>query len=188
MVETNSQKSGTAPKKINKRKIVGLVFGSLVVWGVGLSIFFFSKGCTEDAPAIVNLVLEESGKKYVFSNLGTEAVQASLRRNESPSSMHFLELYVDDKLYMPPQEVKDLVNLIAGNCKIHEYREKSCDGYVTNGNEEIFNFVVKNEMTENIGEQIVKSKVVIKRPESRGSLTISWHYPFGKLRISFFLD
>lgn len=171
--ENSGQLKSALPQKKRKKIIWSLIISGLL-WPLGIGIFFASKGCTEDAPAIVNLVLKEDGKTYLFSNLGADAVAASLERNESPTSMHFLKLYVDDKLYIPPADIKEVVNMMAGNYKIHPYKEKSCDGYVTSGDEELFEFSSKNEMTENIGEQIVKSSVIVKRPDARASFKITW--------------
>ena len=58
----------------------------------------------------------------------------------------------DDQLLMEPQQLKNVVSLISGNYVIHDYQEKSIDGYVTEGEHDGYDKKYSSEPTEKIGK------------------------------------
>ncbi|WP_420602937.1 hypothetical protein [Flagellimonas sp.] len=116
---------------------------------------FYMMSTSETSNGVVNLVLKKNNKVYVYSNMGSTIVQSSIAKRESPSTMAFIQMYEeDDKLYIAPNNVKDIVNLLCGNYQIHDYPEKSSDGYVTSGSSTCFESTYVNQTTKNIGEQV----------------------------------
>jgi hypothetical protein len=123
----------------------------------------------------VSFILKKDGKSYLFSRLGTFITKNSLDKNESPpvvTSARIVEK--DGKLYMEPQYIKNIANLISGNYVLHDYQEKSFDGYVTEGEHDVYDKKYANESTAEIGKMASIAHIYLKDIEERREYHISW--------------
>ncbi|MEM9077112.1 MAG: hypothetical protein AAGC43_08735 [Bacteroidota bacterium] len=146
--------------------IIGICW---VFWGI------FSK--TESV--LANLALKEEGNVYVFSLLGTNSVKQQISQNNSPAVMPFIQVFEEDGgLYVQPKDLKEIVNILCGNYRIHEYPEKSFEGYLTTTQLKCMNHFVRNENTTNIGEQIKINELSLSSPVSDSTLAIKWTMNF----------
>ncbi|MEX0315066.1 MAG: hypothetical protein AB3N18_12890 [Allomuricauda sp.] len=126
--------------------------------------------------AIVNLIMEKDSKTYLYSYLGESIVQNNIEKGESPSTFVFAHIYEEDnKLYIAPDKLKEIVSLLCGDYKLYDYREKNADGYVTSGNSLCFETSFKNQSTEKIGEQIRINTVQLVNQHTDKTFTIEWH-------------
>jgi len=134
--------------------------------------------CTDfatDDRKSVRLILKKDGKAYLFSPLGTFITKNKLNKNESPPIVTSTRVVKkDDHLYMEPQHIKDMANLISGNYVIHDHQEKSFDGYVTEGGHDIYDKKYTNESTEKIGEIISTANIHLKNINQTKEHHISW--------------
>lgn len=134
--------------------------------------------CTEfasDDRKSVNLLLKKDSKKYLFSSLGTMITKNSLDKNESPPIVESTRIVVKEgKLYIEPKHLENIVNLISGNYLIHDYPEKSFDGYVTEGKHKVFDKKYGSESTEKIGKMISTANIYISDIEQTKKYHISW--------------
>jgi len=152
-----------------------LIFGSLVCLAIITSIFFNVKGCVSDvSPDVVNLALKKDGNVYLYSVLGSSLVEGKIAQNESPTAMAFLRVFKDEEAYfVEPERMKDLVAVFSDNYIIHNYTERSYEGYVTEKMGDAFDLSSKVESTETIGEQLYKYTVDL-RNENGKKMNIRW--------------
>ncbi len=145
--------------------IIGFIIASSILFPMLL----------ESDSAVVNLVLKKKGKVYVFSKMGTFLAQNSLKKNESPSVVSFMQVFEGDgTIYAAPHSIGDFVNLLCGNYVIHEHKENNQDGYITVGKSNCLSNSIKNENGENIGEQIRINTLELENTHSGESFEISW--------------
>ena len=135
------------------------------------------RGCTSNiSPEPANIVLEKNNKSYVYSSLGTILVKSSIEKKESPAALTCVEVYKDgDEYYVAPNRMKALIDVMADNVEIHEYKEESYEGYVTSGMDEVYSQESKFRSTKTIGEQVTVYSVSIKNKEG-DSLVIEWSF------------
>ncbi|WP_420321457.1 hypothetical protein [Flagellimonas sp.] len=148
----------------------------IFIGGVVFCAFLmFVMGSSETNNSVVNLVLKEGDKTYVYAHLGTQEVQKSIQKDESPTVFPFIQIFEDDgKLYVSPDRLRPIVNLICGNYNIHHYPEKSIDGYVTLDSSSCFESSFKNLSTEKIGEQIRLNTIQLTAAPSEAAFNIRW--------------
>ena len=75
---------------------------------------------------------------------------------------------------MEPQHIENMANLISGNYVIHDYQEKSYDGYVTEGKHKIYDKKYTNESTEKIGKMKSMASIYLNDMDQTKELHISW--------------
>jgi len=123
----------------------------------------------------VHLILKKDGKMYMFSRLGTMITKNKLDKNESPTIVASTGIVKKDgELYTEPRYVENIVNLISGNYVIHDYEEKSFDGYITEGKHEVYNKKYDSESTERIGKMISIANIYLSNIDQTRKYHISW--------------
>lgn len=148
-----------------------IVLGAILF--MGFMVYKMLTSATNNS--VVNLVLQKEGKTFLYSYMNAYVVENSIDKKESPVVFPFLQIFEeDDKLYVAPDKLKDIINLLCGNYQIHEYLEKSTDGYVTSGTIPCFQISSKNQTTEKIGEQIQVYTVKLTHLNSGDSFNIKW--------------
>lgn len=123
----------------------------------------------------VDVILKKDGKVYLFSALGTFITESKLNKNESPpvvASTRIVEK--DNKLFVEPQYVEAMSNLISGNYVLHNHLEKSFDGYVTEGKHKLYDKSYTNKSTEKIGEMNSIANIFLKDINQTREHHISW--------------
>ncbi|WP_136467654.1 hypothetical protein [Flagellimonas onchidii] len=153
-------------------------------WGIYLvlGMVFFSGFMvyrmisSETNNAVVNLVLKKQSKTYVYSHMGEAVVQNSLKKEESPGTFPFIQVFEEDgKLFIAPNKLKEIASLLCGNYEIHNHSEESIDGYVTSSGSACFETSFKNQNTEKIGEQIRVNTVQLLNQQTGKTFDVKWH-------------
>lgn len=134
-----------------------LIFIGLIILGAAVFIIFFSSSDSR----LVNLALQKEGKTYVFSKSGPQITQSAIEKEKSPSVFPFMELLVRKELYISPYKMEELCNLLGGGYTLHEYAEKSYEGYVTTRSQEHYSLTTENQSTEQVGEQLLINTVTL---------------------------
>ena len=156
------------------RKVLALRLIILSVFIIGLCWMFWGMSSNTESVE-VNLVLQEQEKVYLFSLLGTNHVKEYIARQNTPEVMPFVQIFQDGgMLYIQPKDLKEIVNILCGNYRIHEYPEKSFEGYITTTQMKCMNHYVRNENTSQIGEQIKINELSLSSPVSDSTFTIQW--------------
>jgi len=128
-----------------------------------------------DERDMIQLALQKNNKTYLFSSLGTVIVKKSIAKGESPMAIKAISLVeADNQLFVFPEGLENIVQLISGNYVIHDYQEKSFEGYVTKGKDNIYTSTYKNEPSEKIGESILTGNIQIKNSNNSKPLNIAW--------------
>ncbi len=128
-----------------------------------------------DNRKIVNLCLKKGGKKYLMSNYGTGYTKGLLNRKESPSIVPSIWLAErGESLYIDPAYLELVNDFISGNYEIHDYQEKSFDGYITKGRHKVFEAKRSCESTEKVGEMIFVNNNYLTDINQTKRYHISW--------------
>lgn len=150
----------------------GLLVFIILLFSVGAILFSLYMETTN---VVVNLILSQNDKVYVYSKQGTSLVQNSLLKKESPVVFPFMQVFEENgALYVAPENIGDLVNLLCGNYILHDFKEGNQDGYLTYGKSECVSSFMENQSTGNIGEQVRVNALKLTHPESNRIFEISW--------------
>ena len=123
---------------------------------------------------IVNLALKTNDKTYLLTKLNYQIVEAQLKQNKSPVIMPFIPVFKDKgNLYINPINIKEIVELLSGNFTLHNYQEKSYDGYVTLKDVTAYQLSTENKSTEKIGEQLIEYTITLTN-QADERLQILW--------------
>ncbi len=162
------------PQKSAGRK---LVTGIVLVLSLGMGIFFMFNGCAGNiSPEAANMILEKKGKQYLFSALGSTAVKQSIEKGESPAAFTSIQVYKDgDVYYVHPADMEPVVNVMAEEVELHDYKEASYDGYVTGLPAESFELKTHYRSTKTIGQQLIVSELTIRNKQKKSRL-IKWEF------------
>jgi hypothetical protein len=121
------------------------------------------------------LVLKKDGNTYLFSRLGTFITKNNLDKNQSPTIVQSASIVEKNgNLYTEPQHVKNIANLISGNYILHEYQEKTVDGYCTEGTHDIYDKKYVSEYSEKIGEINSIANIYLTDLNQKSIHHISW--------------
>ena len=157
-----------------RRSPIGYFILAFVIFMVG-GMFFLFKGCTsESSPIISDIVLETGGKKFLYTEIGEDAVKAATDQGNSPQLFKTLNVYQDgDAYFVGPSTITKLAAIASGEYTVHTYKEASVDGYVTVGMVGNYTSEVKFKTGAKIGEQDMINTVTMKN--SKGAeMTIRW--------------
>ncbi|TNE53395.1 MAG: hypothetical protein EP338_12740 [Bacteroidetes bacterium] len=151
-----------------------------------LSMILSSCSMTESPNAMVNLVLEEGGKKYAYTHLGSFLAEEQIKRNESPTLIPTTRIFEDEgKYYVAPTQIKAIAELMSGQFKRHDFKDASCDGYLSSNDQGTYQMQTKSRSTGKIGEQEIEYRISLKHPEKEEQMEIVWYLktPGGGERI-----
>lgn len=157
-----------------KRSPLRFFILAFVISMVG-GMFFLFKGCSsETSPIISDLLLEKGGKKFLYAEIGEDAVKAALAQGNSPQLFKILLVYQDDDAYfVAPSSITKLAAIASGEYAVHSYKEASVDGYVTVGMVGNHTSEVKFKTGAKIGEQDMINTVTLKNAKG-AEMTIRW--------------
>ncbi|MEM7086737.1 MAG: hypothetical protein AAF489_11175 [Bacteroidota bacterium] len=149
-----------------------LLFCSFIV---GTSLLFSCANFATDERKSVQLILKKDNKMYLFSSLGTMITKNSLDKNESPPILNATRIVKkNNELYVEPQHLENMVDLISGNYVLHDFQEKSFDGYVTRGRYKVYDKKYSSESTEKIGQMASTANIYLNNMDQSKTYHISW--------------
>ena len=160
-----------------------LVICIIVAFGI---CFLFSRIMVKEDAVVVNLALKEEGKVYIFSFSSAQGIRKQILQNSSPTIAPFIQVFEEDGLhYVQPKHVKEIINILCGNYRIHEYPEQRFDGYITTTQMKCLNHFVRNKNASKIGEQIKVHEMSLSSPVSDSSRVVRWssNYLSGQTQI-----
>ncbi|WP_190810951.1 hypothetical protein [Flagellimonas sp. S3867] len=152
-------------------------FSSFIFIGGVLFCTFlmYLMSASETNNSFVNLILEKDSKIYVYSKRGSYLMNINIQREENPTVFPFIQVFEDNgELYVAPDKLKDIVDLLCGNFQVHDVPAKSSDGYVTSGSSPCFEKSFKNQSTGKIGEQIHVNMVRLTNSSLKEAFNIRW--------------
>lgn len=162
-------------EQVGKKNMYGTLAILIVTGIIALSVWQYFKYSMESTSKKANLALTLDGKTYLYCNLGNNLVESSIAKNESPAVQPFLQLFDFEGLFIEPYYLTEITSILTDSCKIHEFQEKSYDGYVTVDQANAsYKFEMKAESTENIGEQITRNTVTLYKQNQKDSIQIIW--------------
>jgi hypothetical protein len=130
-----------------------------LIFSLSISLIFL--GASQTKNTIVNLALKKNNETYVFSKLGSFITKISIEKNESPSVFPFLQVFDDEGLFVSPDNLEDIVNVIGGNYELFPYKEKSYEGYFTGAEESLYQSNNVNRSTEVVGQQMRENTITL---------------------------
>ena len=172
-VPTSSKDSLSSEKKGKVKRRPFIVLLSLGL-AVAMPIFFLTKGCSSDY-LNVTFVIEENGKKYLFSK-SEFLVKNAIKKNEVPPTLNSNLIYIiDEDIYMRPSDIEDVVNILSENYKFIEKQEPSYNGYAVKDSVEVFTSRVQNKAGKKIGEtEVIQIATLSKLSPSKQTMEIKW--------------
>ena len=157
-----------------RRSPVGYIILAFIILMFG-GMFFLFKGCSsESSPIMSDIVLEKGGKKFLYAEIGADAVKVAIEQGNSPQVFKTLFVYQDgDEYFVGPSTITKLAAIASGDYTVHAFKEGSVDGYVTVGIVENLTSDVKFKTGAKLGEQDMINTVTLKN--SKGAeMTIRW--------------
>lgn len=172
----NASSSDTINKSDNKVKSKRRPFVSIIIV---LSIFILPifiafNGC-ESSYSSVTFAIEENDKNYIYSP-NEYLVNQAVKQDEVPSGLNSNIIYfIDDHVYMRPDNLERIINILSGNFKIIEKNESSYNGYAVNDSSNVYNFKVQNKAGSKIGEiQAINVVTLSDKSQRSKSMEIKW--------------
>lgn len=143
---------------------------TIFLFGVIISFI----GCSFQSDLqLVNLALKKEGKTYVFTQLNDIVTSQLISQKQSPMAMPFLKIFMDEKLYVSPLDLKELTSLLGGDYNLYEYQEPSYEGYVNTEGKQFYTLTTNTQGTETIGQQEIVYTVTLKNAAGQ-TKNISW--------------
>lgn len=156
-----------------KRPLLTLI---VLIFALGgfFSIFTFS---CETEMGVVNLALKKGEKTYLYSLYDTEFLQSILSRDEVPATTSFITVFNENGLFVDPNYVSPICEVLSGNYAITESKEPSFDGYLTKNKTNVVSEAIPEfKNTENIGEQILHHHITLKNLSGDREMSIVWDF------------
>ncbi|MDC6384764.1 hypothetical protein D2V93_01545 [Flagellimonas taeanensis] len=132
-------------------------------------------GCSDDRK-FVGIALKKDHKVYLMPTIADKDVlEHQLSENMIPSVSSFVQIVEDEgALFVEPRDFERVLNLIANNYILYERKEKTHDGYVVFGDNQVYSYSINHANTDKIGKQISLETIVIKNNTSHDLLEIVW--------------
>ena len=138
--------------------------GLLAVAIIALGVWVAYRGYSDRSPKLVNLISVIEAKTYVYSILPPMAIEERISQGMTPETPAMFPLYKDgDDLFVDPENMKELVHIMAGEIRIFPREEKSHQGYLSRAGENAYSMNSKTGSAEKIGEYIVSSEVLLRK-------------------------
>jgi hypothetical protein len=174
--ENTTDKSNNSGKSITSRKFkrLRLFFLILVLPLFFVSLFFIMNG-GESEYSSVTFAIEKNGKNYIYSR-NEYLVNKAIKQNEVPSGLNSNSIFfIDDHVYMSPNNLERVINILSGNYKIIDKEESSYSGYAVSDSSLLYNSEVQNKAGEKIGEIEALNIVTISSKSHRSkTMDIKW--------------
>lgn len=153
------------------------LFISVILFGFGLGIFFMMRGCSSDvSPITSNMLLQQDGKRYLFTMFSTEMVKEIVDNGKTPAAMNSTLIYKDgDEVYMQPQALDKLVAILRGSCTVHSMKDGSVDGYLTADSDQGVKVETEFKSTSKLGEQHQIITVILENRKGK-KMSIRWTF------------
>ena len=143
------------------------------IWGIVMVLFL--SACGEGSEKYVSYALKQEGKVYLYSPMGKMITESSLESGSAPGLLSQTGFVVErGTYYINPSSLGPVVNILSGNVEVIEHQEKSYDGYIVEGEKEVFEIQYKQESTETIGVMESSAEATLTHPESGKQRIISW--------------
>mgnify|MGYP003123573173 CR=1 FL=1 len=170
---SESNNSGDLIKK-GKPKRRPLVSVILVLSIIVVPIFIAFNGCESDY-STVTFALVKNGKNYIYSP-NEYLVNKAITQNEVPTGLNSNVIYfIDDQVYLSPDNLERVINILSGNFKTIDHKELSYDGYAVNDSLEVYNSKVQNKAGEKIGEvEAINVVTISSKTNNNQTMTIKW--------------
>ncbi|OJJ22340.1 hypothetical protein BKI52_06555 [marine bacterium AO1-C] len=122
-----------------------------------------------------HIVVEENGNKYLFSQMGEKIVSMSIAKGEAPMVIKATRIIPDGSdIFITMGELYKIANLIGGNYKTFDKKEKSFVGYVVVGNTPVVQTKTLTEAGEKIGDTESIIQYTITDPKTQKQLNIKY--------------
>jgi hypothetical protein len=151
------------------------LFISIFIFVFGLGIFFMVRGCTSDiSPISANFLIVQNNKRFLYSVLDGNTMQATVQAGQTPASMQAILVYKDgDAIFLAPSTIDKLCAALRGDYTLHAMKDGSVDGYFTVQSAEGFNLETKFKNTQKLGEQLIVNHVKLENKQGK-VLDIRW--------------
>lgn len=138
-----------------------------------LSVSLFISCSESQKPS--HIVIQVSGNKYLFSQMGEKMVSMAIEKGEAPAIMKATRIVPDgSELFITMGELYKIANLIGGNFKTFDKKEKSFEGYVVLGNTPVVQVKNKTQAGDNIGDTESIVNYTITDPKTQKQLNIQY--------------
>ena len=122
-----------------------------------------------------HIVIQENGNKYLFSHMTAKVVSTSIEKGEAPVVIKAARVIPDGSdIFITMGELYKIANLIGGNYKTFDKKEKSYEGYVAVGNTPIVKAKTQTQAGEKIGDTESIVHYTITDPKSQKQLHIKY--------------
>lgn len=157
------------------RRFKGRHFLLVFIFTMCFGMFFLVKSCNEDiSPITANILLEKSGKKFLFSNLPSDAVELALTNGELPAVYDNLRVFKDgEDYYLEPSSIQTLASVAGGEFTLHPKETGATSGYVSANMKTSFSMQTSYRTTSELGRQDIVNKVVLTNAKGK-QLKITW--------------
>ena len=155
------------PNRFSIRTPTAITFSLLLLLGLA--------GCGEGSQKFTTFALTKGGKTYLYSTLGKMITEASLKEGSAPALIPQTGfVVVGGEYYLDPSNMEAAVNIVSGNVEIIAHQEKSYEGYLVEGDQQVYDVDYKEESTETIGVMRSTTKVTLTHPYSGKQKVITW--------------
>jgi hypothetical protein len=157
--------------KISTNRILFLLL-PIVIAVVTLLMTF--NGCKSDYSS-VTFAIQENGQTYLY-NSNEYLVRDAIEKDEMPFGLNNNIIYIiDDYIYMRPNSLKDITNILSENYILIEKKEPSHSGYAVSDSAKVHYSTVRNKASSEIG-QVESTNIVTISYKSIHSKTmhIKW--------------
>jgi hypothetical protein len=157
--------------KNKKRLFISFLIPILIV---AVPLLFFIDGCKSDYSS-VTFAIEKNGLTYLYSP-NEFLVKNAIKEDEVPMGLNINIIYVlDGLIYMRPNDLQQVTNILSENYRIIEKKEPSYDGYAVSDSSSVYNATVQNKASIKIGETESTNIVTLTSKSNRSkSMEIKW--------------
>lgn len=179
---TNNEKTNSSEKSNDQNKVIRksknknrLLISFLVpIIFVAIPILISVNSCESDYSK-VTFAIENKGKNFIY-NSNEFLVNQAILENEVPTGFNNNIIYfIDQNIYMSPNNLEGVINILSGNYRFIEQKEPSYDGYAVKDTSNVYNFKVQNKAGSKIGEVHAINIVTLTDKSHRSkNMEIKW--------------
>ncbi|MEX1192808.1 MAG: hypothetical protein WEA99_12610, partial [Brumimicrobium sp.] len=170
--ETSSINLTSNKKKSTKKKsfIAFFIFALTAI----IPILIFTNGCENDY-RYATFVIQDDNENYVYSS-SEFLVEEAINKNEVPPTLNSNILYfIDGGVFMQPQNIENVANILSGNNKFIKHQESSFNGYAVEDSIDVYDSYTQNKAGDKIGKtEVINVVSLSKNNNSNEKMEIKW--------------
>ena len=153
------------------------LFLSVIIFSLGIGVFFMIRGCTSDvSPITANILLKKNGKHFLLTQVSGELTGQLIENGKTPAVTNSTLIYKDgDEVYMNPLTLKPLVAMLRGSYTVYPMKDGSVDGYVSLNKDDGVKEDTEFKSTQKLGEQHQVHQVQLNNGKGK-KMWIKWTY------------